>query len=47
VFLEVRESNEAGMAFYESKAFPKREGAPVYYRDPDEAAIRMEMKLGG
>ena len=47
VFLEVRESNEAGMAFYEKQGFSKTGRRAGYYRDPDEAAIRMEMKLGG
>jgi [ribosomal protein S18]-alanine N-acetyltransferase len=47
VFLEVRESNEAGMAFYEKQGFSKTGRRAGYYRDPDEAANRMEMKLGG
>ena len=47
VFLEVRESNEAGMAFYERQGFSKTGRRAGYYRDPDEAAIRMEMKLRG
>ncbi len=47
VFLEVRESNEAGIAFYEKQGFSKTGRRAGYYRDPDEAAIRMEMKLGG
>lgn len=45
VFLEVRESNAAGIAFYEKHSFfrvGQREG---YYRDPAEAAIVMEIKL--
>lgn len=45
VFLEVRESNAAGIAFYKNHSFfpvSRREG---YYRDPVEAAIVMETRL--
>jgi len=45
VFLEVRESNSAGIAFYKSHSFSvvgRREG---YYREPIEAAMVMEMRL--
>lgn len=45
VFLEVRESNAAGIAFYKKHSFSqvgRREG---YYRDPVEAAIVMEIRL--
>jgi len=45
VFLEVRESNAAGIAFYQKHSFfqaGRREG---YYRDPIEAAIVMEMRF--
>jgi ribosomal-protein-alanine N-acetyltransferase len=45
VFLEVRESNEAGTAFYEKQGFSKTGRRAGYYHDPDEAAIRMEKKL--
>jgi len=47
VFLEVRESNETGIAFYEKHGFWRIGRRPGYYRDPKEAAIVMEMKLGG
>jgi ribosomal-protein-alanine N-acetyltransferase len=47
VFLEVRESNEAGIAFYAKHGFAKTGRRPAYYRDPVEAAIVMEKKLGG
>jgi len=47
VFLEVRESNEAGIAFYEKHGFSKTGRRAGYYRDPDEAAIVMEMRLAG
>lgn len=45
VFLEVRESNAAGIAFYKNHSFfptGRREG---YYRDPVEAAIVMEIRV--
>ena len=45
IFLEVRESNAAGIAFYSRHSFSpvgRREG---YYRDPVEAAIVMEIRL--
>ena len=45
VFLEVRESNETGIAFYEKHDFSKTGRRADYYRDPDEAAIVMERKL--
>jgi ribosomal-protein-alanine N-acetyltransferase len=47
VFLEVRESNEVGIAFYAKYGFAKTGKRPAYYRDPVEAAILMEKKLGG
>jgi [ribosomal protein S18]-alanine N-acetyltransferase len=47
VFLEVRESNEAGTAFYEKHGFSKTGRRAGYYRDPEEAAITMERKLTG
>jgi [ribosomal protein S18]-alanine N-acetyltransferase len=47
VFLEVRESNEAGTAFYEKQGFSKSGRRAGYYRDPVEAAIRMERRLSG
>jgi ribosomal-protein-alanine N-acetyltransferase len=47
VFLEVRESNETGIAFYEKRGFFKMGRRAGYYRNPDEAAIVMEMKLTG
>jgi ribosomal-protein-alanine N-acetyltransferase len=45
VFLEVRESNAAAIAFYSKHGFSqtgKREG---YYRDPSESAVVMARKL--
>lgn len=47
VFLEVRESNELGMAFYSKRGFTKTGRRPGYYREPDEAAMVMEKKLRG
>jgi ribosomal-protein-alanine N-acetyltransferase len=47
VFLEVRESNAKGIAFYEKRGFFKTGRRAGYYRDPEEAAIVMEMKLAG
>jgi [ribosomal protein S18]-alanine N-acetyltransferase len=45
VFLEVRESNAIGIAFYAKHGFSKRDIRLSYYRDPDEAAVVMEKKL--
>jgi ribosomal-protein-alanine N-acetyltransferase len=47
VFLEVRESNETAMAFYERHGFSKKGLRAGYYHGPDEAAIVMEKKLAG
>jgi ribosomal-protein-alanine acetyltransferase len=47
VFLEVRESNAPGTAFYEKQGFSKTGRRAGYYRDPEEAAIRMERRLTG
>jgi [ribosomal protein S18]-alanine N-acetyltransferase len=45
VFLEVRESNAAGIAFYAKHGFTKTGKRLKYYREPDEAALVMERKL--
>lgn len=45
VFLEVRESNAAGIAFYGKHGFLKAGRREGYYRDPSEAAIVMEIRL--
>ena len=47
VYLEVRESNTAGIAFYERHGFAKTGLRKGYYRQPDEAAVTMEKKLTG
>lgn len=45
VFLEVRESNAAGIAFYKRHSFSQVGWREGYYRDPAEAAIVMEIWL--
>ncbi|PYT92972.1 MAG: ribosomal-protein-alanine N-acetyltransferase [Acidobacteria bacterium] len=45
MFLEVRESNAGGIAFYGKHGFSKTGRREGYYRDPSEAAIVMERKL--
>ena len=47
VYLEVRESNETGIAFYEKLGFAKTGRRPGYYREPEEAAVLMEKKITG
>jgi len=45
VFLEVRESNAAGIAFYRKHSFSQAGRRERYYREPVEAAIVMEILL--
>lgn len=45
VYLEVRESNQAGIAFYEKHGFLKAGSREGYYRDPVETAIIMHKRL--
>lgn len=45
VFLEVRESNASGIAFYRKHSFSQVGRRDGYYRDPVEAAIVMEIRL--
>jgi len=47
IFLEVRESNQAAIAFYEANGFTVRGRRPTYYREPEEAAICMMRKVTG
>jgi ribosomal-protein-alanine N-acetyltransferase len=47
VFLEVRESNKRGTAFYAKHGFSKAGRRAGYYGDPEEAAIVMEEILAG
>jgi len=45
VFLEVRESNTAAITFYSRAGFLQSGTRPGYYRNPDEAALCMKLKL--
>jgi ribosomal-protein-alanine acetyltransferase len=47
VYLEVRESNTTAIGFYEKQGFSIMGRRPGYYREPEEAAVLMEMKLTG
>jgi ribosomal-protein-alanine N-acetyltransferase len=45
VYLEVRESNTAAIAFYEAHGFAKMGSRKGYYHQPEEPAVTMERKL--
>jgi len=45
VFLEVRESNCAAIAFYQRHGFSETGRRRAYYRNPDEDALLFERKL--
>ena len=45
IFLEVRESNERAIAFYKKHGFDVSGRRPNYYRNPDESALTMSLKL--
>ena len=47
LFLEVRESNHAAIAFYRANGFATGGRRPAYYREPEEAAICMMRKVAG
>jgi ribosomal-protein-alanine N-acetyltransferase len=47
LFLEVRESNAAAIAFYAKHGFLQTGRRPNYYRNPDEAAVLMMRELKG
>lgn len=47
VFLEVRESNRAAIELYERHGFREAQRRKGYYREPEEAAVRMERKVTG
>lgn len=47
VFLEVRESNTAAIAFYAKHGFTESGRRENYYRDPRESAVVMQRKLAG
>jgi ribosomal-protein-alanine N-acetyltransferase len=46
VFLEVRESNEAAIAFYQKFGFEQTGKRRGYYREPEEAALVLNLNLG-
>jgi [ribosomal protein S18]-alanine N-acetyltransferase len=45
IFLEVRESNHAAIAFYQAHGFWKTGERKKYYRNPPENAVLMEKSL--
>ncbi len=45
IFLEVRESNHAAIAFYQAHGFWKTGERKKYYRNPSENAVLMEKSL--
>jgi ribosomal-protein-alanine N-acetyltransferase len=45
VYLEVRESNQAGIAFYEKHGFLQAGRREAYYRDPIETAVIMQKRF--
>ena len=47
VFLEVRESNFPAIALYRKFGFSTSGRRPNYYRDPQEAAILLHLKIPG
>ena len=47
VYLEVRQSNTAAIAFYEAHGFSTSGLRKGYYRDPDEPALTLVKKLTG
>jgi [ribosomal protein S18]-alanine N-acetyltransferase len=46
VFLEVRESNEGAIGFYQHRGFRVIGTRKDYYQDPKESALVMELSLG-
>jgi [ribosomal protein S18]-alanine N-acetyltransferase len=46
LFLEVRESNADAIHFYQSLGFQQTGRRPTYYRDPPEAALLLEKRIG-
>ncbi len=47
VFLEVRESNVPAIALYREFGFSTSGRRPNYYKQPDEAAILLHLKISG
>jgi len=45
VFLEVRESNQRAISFYNKHGFTASGRRPNYYRNPDEAAVTMSRHI--
>jgi [ribosomal protein S18]-alanine N-acetyltransferase len=45
VFLEVRESNERAIAFYKKHSFSFSGRRPNYYRNPDESALTLSLRV--
>lgn len=45
VYLEVRESNSRAVAFYKKHGFEQSGRRPRYYRNPEEAALTMSLRL--
>jgi ribosomal-protein-alanine N-acetyltransferase len=45
ILLEVRESNAAARALYAKVGFREEGRRPRYYRDPDEDAVLMRLRL--
>jgi ribosomal-protein-alanine N-acetyltransferase len=45
VLLEVRASNSAALAFYRALGFAIAGRRPLYYADPIEDAVLMELRL--
>jgi [ribosomal protein S18]-alanine N-acetyltransferase len=45
IFLEVRESNQRAISFYKKHGFAQSGRRPNYYRNPDEAALTMFLRL--
>ena len=47
VYLEVRESNAAGQAFYQIEGFQQVGRRPAYYQKPREDALILARPIGG
>ncbi|GAC1635043.1 MAG: ribosomal protein S18-alanine N-acetyltransferase [Candidatus Acidiferrum sp.] len=45
VFLEVRESNERALTFYQKHGFTRSGRRPRYYSNPEESAITMALRF--
>jgi ribosomal-protein-alanine acetyltransferase len=47
IFLEVRESNQAAISFYQRHGFLRTGSRPAYYQNPTEDAVLMMRELTG